>query len=553
MRIDVDKCLERKREGTARKVQHDLLLATAAAVSFFFAFSLLYTQVYNSDDDFFMLYTLAGGYGNKPTHILHYANGWNPFLFWPVSKLFALEPHFNWYSLLLLVLQLIATINLAYTLLNIFTKLIALVILTIFFLFFGSYLFQSLNVSNTSLILAISGCTSLLTVFLQSPRQTAFRFQKLIIPFLLLIISCMLRMHTFVFYAFLIVVSGLVMLPKREIRSLIIAFSILGAVLFGITLLHDLYYKKIIPYSEAREKRRGSFFYIANHPLLSNDQDTGTTKIKNSLIRSWFIADTAFLKQSDVDYFIKKYKTDRMVIADQSSKSIFWMFVNGRIYFVFTGLLVLVFILLKAYKPLKQWLILFLMVAAIFSALILFLKITVWIFIGLFSFLFLSAALALRNEQMKLNTQTYFALALLFLITAWAIKLIHSSDAKVQKSTLRTTALLNQIQRHPKALFISTVGFDDNGFYIWNTPSQYPLENLIHKEQFLTDSYQHTLTRFQITDLVKSLPTDPNVYLLGNIMPFYKEYYQVKFGWRVEREKPDAFQHFEVYRLNRID
>ena len=44
--------------------------------------------LFNSGDDVFLMYTLAGGYGETPTNLLHYNHVWHPILGWVVKTLF---------------------------------------------------------------------------------------------------------------------------------------------------------------------------------------------------------------------------------------------------------------------------------------------------------------------------------------------------------------------------------------------------------------------------------------------------------------------------------
>jgi hypothetical protein len=54
----------------------------------FILFFLVFKPVLNSDDDFYFLYTLAGGHNAAPTPLLHYLYTLHPIITWPLSELF---------------------------------------------------------------------------------------------------------------------------------------------------------------------------------------------------------------------------------------------------------------------------------------------------------------------------------------------------------------------------------------------------------------------------------------------------------------------------------
>src|SRR5215469_12242747 len=111
------------------------IFTSALVVVLLFAiFLFLCKPIINYDEDFFVLYTLAGGFGSPPTNVLHYYYGWNPFLLWPVARLFDLYPTFNWYTLFLLILQSVSCTYLLYLFLLMFRKTVAIVIFIVFFL-----------------------------------------------------------------------------------------------------------------------------------------------------------------------------------------------------------------------------------------------------------------------------------------------------------------------------------------------------------------------------------------------------------------------------------
>ena len=97
--------------------------------------------IFNSGDDVFLLYTLAGGYGEAPTNLLHYNHVWHPLLGWVMKSLFESIPFVNWYTVLLMGLQFVSSIIFLFYLFRIFRFGTALILYLIFFYFIELSLF----------------------------------------------------------------------------------------------------------------------------------------------------------------------------------------------------------------------------------------------------------------------------------------------------------------------------------------------------------------------------------------------------------------------------
>ncbi|HEY1872389.1 MAG TPA: hypothetical protein VGG71_15100, partial [Chitinophagaceae bacterium] len=279
-----------------------IFISAFFVILLFVIFLFLCTPIINYSEDFFVLYTLAGGFGSAPTNILHYYYGWNPLLLWPVAKLFGLVPSFNWYTLFLLILQSISCIYLLYLFLLMFRKTVAIVIFMVFFLFFESQFLQSLNYSNTSFILSLSGSAGFIFYFANA-SQTPLGKKKLIAPFLLALVGGLLRVHTLGLTVLLSIETGLVLMPFYNFKKFIFSWFVLASTLIVFIIAHNYYYQAKIPGSKKEEQFRQSLFYIANHPQIPGNVDTGIALIKNSFIRSGFLYDTSFVTLKDVEAY----------------------------------------------------------------------------------------------------------------------------------------------------------------------------------------------------------------------------------------------------------
>ena len=515
----------------------------------FIIFLFLVKPTINSDDDFYILYTLAGGYNDIPTNILHYNYGWNPLLFWPVAKLFTSFPNFNWYTFLLLILQLISCINLLQVLAAMFRKSISIILFIIFFIFFESVFLISLNNSNTSFILAISGCSSLLLFFLNEKKLLLFNFKRLILPFFLLLISGLLRIHTLGLYVVLTLGIGLVLLPLLQYLKFISILFISGTVLFFFIQGQKFCYDLKISNFQAEEKLRESLFFLANHPINYSSEGAGTARVKESFIRSWFLYDTSFINSKDIEEFGKSRVYNRIFKLKENSSIIYWTFVNNKIYFFLFVNIFLAFFTSKFYKALGKWLLMSLPGILIYFCLALFFKVTEGILITIFCSIFISAIFCIRNITITKTPFVYYIICLLAIASIWRIAIIQKKNNLNIKNIHLTRSVLKELNDHENFLFINTNEFEDNGFYIWDTPKQYPLKNLITKELLVTNSYHSLLKRFKVNDVMKDLPEKRYVFTSGFNQPFFKDYYLLEQGLKVEVVKIPEFRYLEVYHI----
>lgn len=524
----------------------------AVTTALFVLLLALCAPIINSDDNFFILYTLAGGYGLPPTHLLHYFYEWHPFFFWPIAKMFSLFPHFNWYTGFLLLLQFIGCAHLLYGFQQMFNRGKATILFLLFFLFFESVYLLSLNHSNTSFLLAISGCSSLLYYFKYRDLSTLADLKKLIFPFCLLLVSGLLRVPTFGLYVLLSVGMGWVILPFPRFKKMILAFVFVGVFLLFSMAAHRLYYIAKNPNYEREEQFRQSLFYLANHPTTPPQGDTGITTVKNSFIQSWFLYDTSFVGLKDINAYTQKTVQSRLRHTGENRRILYWTFINSRVYLLLLGIILSGFITFEDYKGARQWLLMCLPGILSYTYLVLFMKVTEGIFMAILSSFFLSAVFCFGIEKIKKTSLTPVLLLLLLLNTAWMLLRIKKTSDINRSVMSETRALLKEISAHPRYLFVnSDKKFRDGGFYIWDTPQQYPLKNLINKELLITNSYNEVLRRFEIKDLMTELPGRDDILLFDQADLLLQEYYRVQQGMEVETVAVDGFKTIQAYRLRK--
>ena len=529
--------------------KNNLLFSILVNLVLFAAFLVLFKPILNSDDDFYVLYTLGGGYGNASSHILHYLNVWHPFLFWPVAKLFSFFPHFNWYALLLIVLQFTSCVYLLYILGLLFGNIkMTGIVFVIFFLFFESRFLISLNNSNSSFVLAISGCTGLLVYFIRNKNSKKYIIRQLALPLALLLIGLLLRVHTTVLYIVLTVCAAFSLLPWSQFKRLVAAFLLWGAVSLIFNIVHKIYYHSIIPEFEVEEERRQLLFQLANHPIKDTLNDIGLARVKNSFIQSWFLYDREFIKPGEIKAYFNKTVYNRVENPEELPSFLYWTFINSRVYILLFALVFLFFIVTKARHELKKWLFMLLPFVLAYLYLSLFMKVTEGIFIALLAGAFLSAVLCLKNINIRARQLQFTFCFLLILNIIWMVVRVVKTHYLNANNITETRSILKEIKANQNLLFINTNYFNDNGFYIWDTPLEYPLHNFINKELLITNSYQTTLDRFNIKQLMKEIPLRKDVVLSGQELPLLKEYYKRK-GLNVSIDKKEGFRNIQVFEV----
>lgn len=527
-----------------------ILISALFVVLLFVIFLFLCRPIINYDEDFFVLYTLAGGFGSPPTNLLHYYYGWNPFLLWPVARLFGLYPAFNWYTFFLLILQLISCIYLLNLFFLMFRKTVAIVVFMVFFLFFESQFLQSLNYSNTSFILSLSGAAGFMLCFIDTSRPSTQK-KKLIVPFLLALAGGLLRVHTLGLTILLSIEIGLVLLRFYNLKRFIFLWFVLLSVLLIFIFAHNYYYQARIPGSKQEEKFRQSAFYIANHPQIPG-QDTGIAQIKSSFIHAGFLYDTSFIAIKDLEAYSSN-KNHSLLSQNNLRLILYWTLINNRVYLLLIGIILIFFITSKNAKAFGQWLTILLSVFLTFTILFLFFKVTAGIFIIIIASMFLASVFLLQKIKQTSTPLQRFALALLVLACLWMLVRIKKTNDEFVREIENTRGMLDELNSHKTILFVFTNEFNDHGFYIWDTPHQRPALNLLNGELMTTDTYGPILKRFQINNIMESLPDKSNVMVAGTNLPLLEQYYSSIKGWRVKIIKIDSFKYIPAHQLNRND
>jgi hypothetical protein len=429
----------------------------------------------------------------------------------------------------------------------VFTKRFAIAVFVLFFLFFETQFLLFLNYSNTGFVLAISGLSSFLFHSLNA-SQIFYNHKKLVVPSVLILLSGLLRVHALTLGLLLSLEIIMFFTPILNLRKIIAWLLPPCIVLLLFIVAHNHYYDKKIPNTKEEEKFRQSLFYIANHTNTSKIKDTGIVQVRNSFIESYFLYDTTFTGLNSLEI----YTRDKIHNTYRHGKDLsfiqYWLLLNSRIYLVLLGVIAFAFVAWKDHKSLVKWFWMFLLLLTTLIV-FLFFKVTDGMFTTFISFMFIAALLIVKNGKISTSGLSTYVLALVLSNSVWMVIRIWKMNNANRKNIEVTRGTLAELNEHKSILFVHTNQFNDKGFYIWDTPKEYPVTNLINKELLLTNSYHPILRRFKINDLMEQLPNNPNALVAGPNPPLFEQYYLLNKGLRVQVVNVRGFKYLTAWAI----
>lgn len=514
----------------------------------FILFLSLFHSSFNSDDDIYFLYTLSGGYGFAPSNLLHYAFSWNPLISWPVKQLFSSFPKVNWYTVYLLAFHLASSIQIARLLELMYSRKTAFFAFVIFFLFIESRLLLSLNYSGTSLVLCISGLSSLI-YYHQSEKRKYLLSPQLLLPALLILLGGWMRPHMLALCILVTLSSTIFLLPFSQYKMLFVQLLLAGLIVWASAIGHHYYYSKSITGWQEEENFRQAMFHLYNKPLKPVESRDSSAIIKNSFIQKTFLYDTAFAARQDIEVYTKDAIGKKTTFNSSVRKSLYWMFMELRVYGLLASIMLLGLLFASDSKIARKWLWQCLPPILLFCFLFLFFKITESIFLALFSSMFFSAIFTGKEVTFKSRTKTLLLYILLFFCCAWMLKRLVSMDSRNKQNITRSRSAIQGLAAHKSLIFISSENLFPLNLSIWDTPACYPLENFINKELVLTNSHKRILARHNINSLADALPRRNDIILIGNTLPLLKEYYRTWQGINVEIKQGERLASMNTYQI----
>jgi hypothetical protein len=518
-------------------------------VSFLVCFALFFIilffghPIFNSGDDVYLLYLLAGGFGDPPINLLHYNFGMHPWLGWLIKTLFSQSADINWYSFVLYTLHFIS----CWVLLKIFfaTKKFyeaILFFLLVFFVFEVQFLLN-LTFSNTALLTAMAG----ILLLLHESSKTISDKKIIATAIALIAISTMLRLHT-------LIPLALIALPIILFRLLqkrfLLFYSIFIAciVIFFLNYFQQQYYSHKIADWKTEESYRQTVLSYYNIPK-SSQSDIASAFLNNGLF--W---DKEFLSAAKIQEVNQRAEISSVLIAKKNSGSLHWMFINNRIF-----LLALLFIsLITIFRSYKTTRILnlsgLLVMLSLLAYLLLFKKLPFYLIPALILF-YILLTIILPEKENNSSHQFYsinkiVTVFIFIAVLAWsAIRIQKTISFNKEKNALFVCAW-KELDAHREKLFIATDDhFPLDYFSVWDSPKKFVIKNLLYKDQLLNNTYQPIYNRFSITS-PKDFINSPAIFFAGKKIIEIEDYY--KTVWKTDvhfTQKDSNFICSEVYQL----
>lgn len=536
---------------TVKEIKHKWLTAFSVTLFLFLLVNIFLFPLFNSGDDVFLMYTLAGGYGELPTNLLQYNYGWHPLLGWIVKSLFESCPGINCYTIFLLAIQILGYTIILYVLLKRYSVKIALFFYLILFLSIGVLGLLSLNYTLSSWLLAVAG------MFLISNKlECGGSRTHIFIGLCCLFIAGLLRLHAMLAVV-LMLGPYLFFFCRKLIKKLLPGFLILAFLLFMFNWQQQYFYKKNIPGWQLQENVRQSLIYTYNRPWDAEKpwEKVFKDSLEHSLYFNRFFYDTSIISLNRLQKISKALVRYRDFSRKNDFDVFYQLYIGLRLY-VFLFLVIVCFLWVQgaAKGLLKKFLPLSFLIAIVYCYLIIFLKLTLAIHLGLlmiaWAFFMLSLSPATYFTLMNKKTYVVFALALLLPCIGIGKRIIES-NVENKKNNQEFDCAIEELQRNRNKLFVAT---DDalplGSFYIWKTPYTNKILNLVNKDRAITFTYKNTLARFNVTDLTTEMYQNKKVLLLGSGAHQLKEFYRLNFRVDVEvHALTDSFRCLEVNRM----
>jgi hypothetical protein len=489
------------------------------ALCFLFTLAII-TPLLNSGDDAYLMYTLGGGYGEKPTELLNYNHIWHPAIGWICKSLFSTLPGINWYTVLLLLFHYAGCCCILYILVKRGRPVVSVVLFSFLFLFIETRQLLSLNFTGSAFTAAAGG----ICLLLHQLQQREKGYGNIILSMVLLVMADLLRLQIAWLVILLSGAVAIVLLHRRQFIYWCLLSIFCAGVLWALNKQQEQYYKNNIPGWEQQEKFRQALFYSYNRQLVNTIKPgVFADSTEQEFFFSAFLYDSTRFTTAHVQEISHKITRNRSIANNEDRAGLYWFFVEMRAYILLFAAVILLFLLQGKRKEILRWLLSVLAFAAVHSYLFVFLKITMPIHLGLLLCLYLALILHVnKNDRLLISKKTvsFFPIVLLIVASAWMSIRLYKENSGNKLRYKKFICAMEELGRAPDKLFVATDdAFPISYFPIWVTPAQYPATNLLYKDRLITHTYLQTLRRYSIHSLNGALIKDPRVYLLGRKLP----------------------------------
>jgi len=448
--------------------------------------NLLLNPVYMAQEEIGIQYRLAGADGVPADYLAHFNHGWHYFLSYLVYKSYAQFPLVNWYTILLLFCQWMAITFIGRSIFQKFAATRGWIYFLLYLLFISTPFLLSLNLTGTSIQLALAAVSIVWTTEENRPR-----IRNVCLSAILLIVAGMLRMHTVALMLLLVAPYMLFTIGlSKSVRSGL-GVHIAIPVILILNALQVAHYRKEIPDWDKQEEFRQALFSIANYPINPNKADQ-EMKPTCDFLRASITWDTQYVTTDKLNVLHKQAKEPRLIWTNTINPEWYWLLRNNSFTIVFC-LIMTLFVLAKDPRKIKR-----LLPGIAFSLLLAWVlwtrfKLTHEIMLAmaaayLFAIFHLlsSRSLAERNRKADIPiTGILWALSI-----GWGIRGITQLNAVYSTRADAWGRIQTEINTHPNHFFIFTeIPGVKRTIPIWTSPNQLPLPNTLAG---LRRSFQHT-------------------------------------------------------------
>lgn len=521
------------------------ITALVATALFFSVPLIVCTPLLNSGDDAYFMYTLAGGYGEPPSSLLHYDYGWNFLVSRLVKNLFEAAPAINWYTIFLLLLHYTGCAALLYVLLKRTGFGMALFLFGMAFLFFVVRQLLSLNYTGAAFTAGTGGVFLLLHTLQAEHKSKA----SILTGCLLLLLCGFLRVHV----AWLVMIIALpvaitALKGKTRLQFAFICLLLTG-VLWGANKAHEQYYQANIPGWKQQEAFRLAMYFAYNRQLATPiPGDTFADSTEQALYYAGFLYDTAAFTTTHVKDIGRKITRTRSIFNREDRSGLYWFWVELRVYLLLFAAMLLYLLLHGKQQLVRNWLLVLAGYLALHLVFFIYLKLTLALHLGLLLYLWTALVWQLKRDDRTTSNpfRALLPLLLVGLAATWMAVRLYRENTINRERYSGFTCALQELNQQPGKLFVATDdAFPISQFYIWNTPTQYPAANLLYKDRLITFTYRFTLQRFGITDLHMALKGDPRVHLLGKRLPALEK----RYGAALQPVSLPGYRCLELWQL----
>jgi hypothetical protein len=508
--------------------QHPLLTAILINLVLFSIIAVAGFPIFNSGDDVYLLYLLSGGFGQPPTELLHYHYGMHPYMGLLLKNLFAGFPGFNFYAGLLYLFHFVAcTVILTQWL----KKNAAPISLAVYLLIFSAlevrFLLQP-TFTNTALVTAMSGL-----LLLYNGLRIQQKNSNLLAASCLLFIAALFRLHLLI-PAIVLAIPFLAAVTKKQQVKRLFAYAIF--LLISITIFSVLqyqYYKQHIPNWQQEEAYRQTVIHHYNIPKKTAEGLPETIQIRADFLDKGILWDKEFLSASEVTATTKAVELSGAWQQADFKERLYWLLIESRLAVLV--MLLIFFWKLPSLTRIEKTVVISsaLLLLVMCMVLLLFRKIPGYVIIGgALEWIAFTALAGSKPNAVQPVRNWLFPIAWIFLL-AWSAVRLYKHSSWNRQQHLKFQCAYKHVASSPDKLFIVTDDqFPMDYFHVWDTPHQYPLPNLLYKDHFLNNTYQHAYKRCGIQHPLQFI-NNKAIIFTGDLSASVTRYYELKTRKRI--------------------